>query len=101
MTPELTLTLQLVLLAATAVLCVHAASSARRAASFDITRDFDALATAVGKLQALARSSTMAKVRAAALEPKDPVAQPVSHTSRLTHDQLRAIVRRGHNGAAT
>lgn len=99
MTPELTLTLQLVILAATAVLAWLAASSARRAASFDVTRDFDALASAVAKLQQLARSTQMKQVRAAALTPD--VVQPVSQSpsmTPMTHEQLREISRR-KNGA--
>lgn len=98
MTPELTLTLQLVLLAVQAVLGVHAALSARRAASFDITRDFDALAVAVSKLQQAARSVHMSRVRGAALEPKpEPVAQPLSQ-AKLTHQELRALARARLNG---
>lgn len=97
MTPEVTLALQLVILAATGFLTVHAALSARRAASFDVTRDFDALATAVSRLQAVTRSEKMSKVRQAALVPAEQ-AQPVSH-GPLSHEQLRALARARHNGA--
>lgn len=89
---------QLVLLAASAGFAVLAASSARRAASFDVTRDFDALAHAVMKLQSVARSERMKVVRAAASQPEQ--AQPASLTQQpLTHEQLRALLRARRNGA--
>lgn len=99
MTPILTVVLQLVLLALGAIFAVLAASSARRAASFDVTRDFDALAQIVMKLQNTARSAQMKAVRAAALEPQQ--AQPVSHhQTKLSHAELRALMR-SRNGGTT
>lgn len=89
---------QLVLFALGAIAAVMAALSARRAASFDVTRDFDALAHAVMKLQHVARSEKMTRVRAAAAEQHQP-AQPVSQQSPLSHEQLRAIARARRNGA--
>lgn len=92
--PEVTLALQLVLFAATAILAAWAASSARRAASFDVTRDFDALSLAVSKIQQSLRSTVMAKVRAAALTPREsPQTADAAHQAPLTKDQLRALVR--------
>jgi hypothetical protein len=92
-----TIVIQLVLLALGAGFAVLAASSARRAASFDILRDFDALAHAVTRLQAVARSEKMTRVRAAALEPRQEAHQ-VSQQTSLTHEQLRALVRARRNG---
>lgn len=100
MTPELTVIAQLVILAVTAIMAVHAASSARRAASFDLVRDFDALAAAVGKLQAQARSAHMSKVRQAA-QPPDALVETLGVKTApgpLSHEQLREIARR-KNGA--
>lgn len=94
---DATLGFQLVILAATGFLSVYAASCARRAASFDVTADFAALANAVAKLQQLARSDQMKRVRAGSQgEPAAPAA-PAAH-GPLTHDQLRALVR-SRNGA--
>jgi len=89
--------LQLVLLALSGGFAVLAASSARRAASFDVIRDFDALAHAVMKLQNVARSEKMTRVRAAASEPQhqQPVAGP---QMQLTHEQLRSLARARRNG---
>lgn len=88
---------QLVLFALGAIAAVLAASSARRAASFDVTRDFDALAHAVMKLQSIARSEKMTRVRAAAAEPQQP-AQLQLQQAPLTHEQLRALARARRNG---
>lgn len=88
------LAIQLALLSATAFLAVSAALSARRAASFDLTRDFDALAQSVAKLQGVLRSTTMQRVRAAALEPKVE-ASPGGNGAAAppTHAQLRELAR--------
>lgn len=92
-----TVLFQLVVLAVTVAAAVHAALSARRAASFDVTRDFDALAGAVGKLQQLARSAQMQRVRQGALASVEE--RPVGAApQRLSHDQLRALAR-SRNGA--
>ncbi|MGH8833335.1 MAG: hypothetical protein ACREXV_19965 [Polaromonas sp.] len=85
----MTIAIQLALLAITTCLVVYTALSARRAASFDMTRDFDALAAAVARLQSVARSAQMSKVRQAALPPEQP--HLVSHPQ--SHDQLRAYIR--------
>lgn len=83
---------QLVLLGLGAGFAVLAASYARQAASFDITRDFDALAHAVGKLQQVARSEKMTRVRAAAADPAPSAAVPLTQAP-LSHTELRALMR--------
>lgn len=96
MTPGLTLVVQLVILALTSFVSVHAALSARRAASFDVTHDFESLAAAVAKLQNLARSTQMQRVRAAALEPKEAhqtILPASTAQAPLSHEQLRQLAR--------
>lgn len=88
---------QLVLLALGAGFAVLAASYARQAASFDLTRDFDSLAHAVTKLQTVARSEKMTRVRAAAAEPAAAAAVPLTQAP-LSHSELRAL-QRARNGA--
>jgi len=97
MTALSTVVVQLVLLALGAVCAVLAASFARRAASFDIGHDFEALAHAVAKLQRVARSEHMTRVRAAAVEPQQPAAA-ITPTTPMPKDQLRALARAKHHG---
>lgn len=98
LTMDPTLIATIVLVGLSAACAVSAALSARRAASFDVTRDFDALVGVVAKLQKATRSETMSKVRAAALEPKHPPENTA--TAPLTKDQLRQLVR-ARNGGLT
>lgn len=74
---------QLVLLAASAVSAVIALSAARRAASFDVTRDFDALCVAVGRLQKVTRSEKMAAVRQAGVERQAEELPHAAHKAQL------------------
>lgn len=95
MTALATVLSQLVLLALTCAAALISVSAARRAASFDITHDFEQLAQTVAKLQRATRSEVMQKVRAAALEPKP---QPEPAAQLTPKEQLRAAWRAKLNG---
>lgn len=92
-----TVLVQLALLAMACIAAVFSALSARRAASFDLIRDFDALAVAVSKMQQQLRSVHMSRVRSAALVPREGEG-PAQQTGPMTHDQLRALLRARRNG---
>lgn len=95
MTPETTILLQLALLALGGVLTVVTALFTRRAASFDITHDFEQLVQVVARIQRATRSEVMAKVRAAGLE--RPAESPAAAGQVLTpKEQLRAQWRARH-----